>query len=192
MSRVVSLTRIAAPLRWRPAPGRGLRYVALLIVVGAFVQSVLPRVDIGSLEGIPNLLVAVVVAVAALRGVMVGACAGFAGGLLLELITPSATLGLFALAYVVIGAWCGRFAESGESIGRWRHLALSTAAAALVPVWLAVVEILRGAGPPVNFVLNDLVLPQLAFAPFVALPAWWATRRLLGEPRVLEPWLVNA
>jgi cell shape-determining protein MreD len=191
VSRVVSFTRIAAPLRWRTSSGRGLRYVALLTLVGAFVQSVLPRADIGPLEGIPNLLVAIVVAVGALRGVMVGACAGFAGGLLLELITPGATLGLFALAYVVIGAWCGRFAESGQSIGRWRHLGLSIAAAALVPLWLAVVEMLRGAGPPLTFVLNDLVLPQIVFAPFVALPAWWATRRLLGEPRVVEPWLVS-
>lgn len=180
-------------LGWlRPGQGNGLRLVAALGIVAVFLQvTIVPRFDIGSFEATPNLVVATVVAVAALRGVVVGATFGFAAGLMVELLTPGDTLGVLAIAYVAIGAWCGRFAAGSDPIGRVMAVLLVVAAAALVPIWLGIIELLRGDGPPIGYLIGQLVIPQLVLAPLVALPAWWAARRLLGAPREVEPWLVT-
>jgi len=179
-------------LEWlRPGQGNGLRFAAALGIVAVFLQvTIVPRFDIGPFEATPNLVVATVVAVAALRGVIVGATFGFAAGLLVELFTPGETLGVLAIAYVVIGAWCGRFAAGSDPIGRITAVLLVVAAAALVPIWLGIVELLRGDGPPLGYLIGELVIPQLVISPLVALPAWWAARRALGAPREVEPWLM--
>ena len=179
--------------RWlRPGQGNGLRLVALILAVAVFLQvTIIPRIDVGPIEGTPNLVVAAVVAIAAYRGVVVGAFAGFAGGLFVELLTPGDALGVLALAYVAVGAWCGRFAASPQPLPRIPAIGLVIVASVLVPVWVALIEILRGEGPPLTFV-GRLVLPQLVCAVVMALPAWWAARRLLVTPREVEPWLVPA
>jgi rod shape-determining protein MreD len=189
----VADVRRLGSLEWlRPGAGSGLGRVAALILVAVFIQvTVMPRLDLGPVEAIPNLVVAVVVAIAVLRGVVVGAVAGFTGGFLVELLTPGDSLGVLALAYVAIGAWCGRFAAGTDPIGRWFAWGLIAAAVVLVPVWIGVVEMLRGQAPPVGYLLVEVVLPQLILAPLVALPAWAISRRLLGEPRELEPWAVR-
>lgn len=177
----------------RPSQGNALRSVALLLAIAVFLQvTVMPRLDLGPLEATPNLVVAMVVAVGMLRGVVVGAIVGFAGGLLVELMTPGDTLGVLALAYVVIGAWCGRFATGSEAPARWLFVAVASVAAALVPLWIGTIGLLRGEGPPLGYLLAQHALPHLVFAPLVAVPAWWAARRLLGEPREVEPWAVPA
>ena len=175
----------------RPGQGNGLRFVAAIGVAAVFLQvTLMPRLDLGPFAAIPNLVVATVVAVAALRGVVVGATFGFTAGLLVELLSPGDTLGVLAIAYVAIGAWCGRFASGSEPIGRLTAVVLVMAASALVPIWLAVVGLLRGDGPPFGYLVGHLVIPQLVLAPLMALPAWWVARRLLGAPREVEPWLV--
>lgn len=181
---------LAGTVDWlHPGRGNGLRYVVALVLGAVLIQvTVMPRVDIGPIEGTPNLVVAIVVAVATLRGVVVGAAAGFAGGILVELLTPGDTLGVLALAYVAIGAYCGRFAASSDAPGRWFGVGLVAAAATLVPIWLGVVELLRGDALPMGYLFRDVVFTQLVLSPVVALPAFWAARRLLGEPREVEPW----
>ena len=185
---------LGVQLDWlRPAQGNGLRFVAVLMGIAVFLQvTVMPRLDIGPLQATPNLVVAMVVAVAMLRGVVVGASVGFTGGLLVELMTPGDTLGVLALAYVVIGAWCGRFATGSEPASRVLYLIIATGAAALVPLWMGAIELLRGEDPAVGYVVGQLTLPHIVFSSLVAWPAWWAARRLLGAPREVEPWLVRA
>lgn len=176
----------------RPGSGNGLRFVALLAFAAVFIQvTFMPRLDIFGLQATPNLAVAVVVAVGALRGVVVGAVTGFSTGFLVELLTPGETLGVLALAYVVAGAYCGRYAAESTPIGRPFAIGLMVGAAALVPVWFATVEYLQGEGPPVGYLLGTVVIPQIVFAPLVAVPAWWAARKLLGAPREVEPWVAT-
>ena len=184
---------IGGALDWaRPGQGNRLRFVAAIVLGAAFLQvTIVPRIDIGPIEGIPNLVIAAVVAVAALRGVVVGAVSGFAGGFLVELLTPGETLGVLALAYVVIGAWCGRFAGGSDPIGRWFAVGLITAASVLVALWLGLVELLRGDGPPFGYLIGHVALPQLLYAPFVGLLAWWVAVRLLHGPREVEPWMAR-
>jgi hypothetical protein len=179
-------------LDWLPGQGNGLRFVALLGAVAVFLQvTIVPRLDIGPFAATPNLVVATVVVVAALRGVVVGATFGFMAGLLVELLSPGDTLGVLAIAYVVIGAWCGRFAAGSDPIARITAVLLVVGAAALVPIWLGTVGLLRGEGPPIGYLIGQFVFPQIVLAPLMALPVWWAARRLLGAPREVEPWLVR-
>lgn len=187
----MSITEV--PRQWTgPRQGNGVGFVALLVGIAVVLQvTVMPRLDLGPLEATPNLVIVVVVAVAMLRGVVVGAVAGFAGGILVELMTPGDTLGVLALAYVVIGAWCGRFA-AGSDLSRVLYLIIAAVAAALVPLWMGTIELLRSQGPPLGYLLVEFAVPQLVFATLVAWPAWWAARRLLGAPREVEPWMVPA
>jgi cell shape-determining protein MreD len=182
------------PMQWlHPGKGNGMRFViALGLLAVLFQVAFLWRLDIGPLEGTPNLVVALVVAVAAYRGVVVGAVFGFAVGLLVELFTPGETLGVLALAYVAIGAWCGRFASWDEPPGRVLGVVLVAVAATLVPIWFGVMGWLRGDGFPLGFLLRDVALAQLVFSLPMAFPAWGAAKRLLGSPREVEPWLVPA
>ena len=179
------------PRQWiGPRQGNGLGFVALLVGIAVLLQvTLMPRLDLGPLEATPNLVIAMVVAVAMLRGVIVGAVAGFSGGLLVELMTPGDTLGVVALAYVIIGAWCGRFA-AGSDLSRTLYLIIALVAAAVVPLWMGTIELLRGQGPPLGYLLVEFAVPQLVFATLVAWPAWWVARRLLGAPREVEPWTV--
>jgi len=180
-------------LDWaRPGQGNGLRWVIAMTACAVLLQvAILPRFDIGPIEGIPNVVVCVVVAVALLRGVVVGAVVGFAAGMLVELLTPGETLGVLALVYVAIGAWCGRFAGGNAAVGRWFAVSLMVGATVLVPLWMGLVYLLRGDGPPLGYLLGDIVVPQLIFAPLVAIPVWWAAQRLLGPPREVEPWMAR-
>ena len=100
------MTTVDVPLHVREHSRR--RDIALIcgLLLGAVAiqVTVMPRLTIGSLQAVPNLVIIVVVALALLRGVVVGASAGFVGGLLVELLTPGLTLGVIAFAGVVIGA----------------------------------------------------------------------------------------
>lgn len=63
----------------------------------------------------PDLLLVVVVALAIARGPLMGAAAGFAGGLLLDAAPPAAgILGISALVYCIAGYWVGRVAERND------------------------------------------------------------------------------
>ena len=66
--------------------------------------------------GVPDLLLVTLVAVALLRGSIVGAAGGFFAGLLVDTATLG-TLGLTSLVLTVAGYWIGRY---GETTGRDR------------------------------------------------------------------------
>jgi rod shape-determining protein MreD len=88
---------------------------AVLVFVAAILQaSVFSSVTI--LHGTPDLLLVGIICVALLRGPIVGAVAGFWGGLLLD-TANLATLGVTSLLLTVAGYWIGRY---GETTGRDR------------------------------------------------------------------------
>ena len=88
---------------------------AVLVFVAAILQaSVFSSVTI--LNGTPDLLLVTIICVALLRGPIVGAAAGFWGGLLLD-VANLATLGVTSLLLLVAGYWTGRY---GETTGRDR------------------------------------------------------------------------
>ena len=86
-----------------------------LVFVAAILQaSVFSSVTI--LNGTPDLLLVTIICVALLRGPIIGAAAGFWGGLLLD-VANLATLGVTSLLLLIAGYWTGRY---GETTGRDR------------------------------------------------------------------------
>jgi rod shape-determining protein MreD len=89
--------------------------VAVVVFCAALLQVTL----FGSLDfagGTADVLLLAVLAIGLLRGAITGAVAGFAGGLLVDVLTLD-TLGVWALLYALAGYWTGRY---GETTGRDR------------------------------------------------------------------------
>ena len=126
--------RAVGPATPRPQSrpdGNGLGWVAVMVVVAVLLEvSVMPYVTVA--RGIPDLIAPTVVVIALLRGTLVGAVAGFSAGLLVELTAPIGTLGVLALLYLAVGAFCGRYCEREESASLLAPLALSVVAALVV------------------------------------------------------------
>lgn len=182
--------RALGPASARPRasarPAR-LHWVALM-VVGAvlFEISVMPYVNLG--DGIPDLVAPTVVVVALLRGQLVGAVTGFSAGLLLELTSTVGTLGVLALLYLLVGAWCGRYCEREESTTLIAPLALSVVAAFLVQMGYLFFQLLLGYTMPASEFVGEMLLPTLALTALLSPPVLLVARRLLGAPRVVEPY----
>jgi len=169
--------------------GSGLWAVALLAGAAVLLQvTVMPYVRIA--DGIPDLVAAAVVAVAVLRGPLVGATTGFAAGLLTELTAPVGTLGVLAFLYLIVGWWCGRQAERADGGTVVTPLVLVIAAAGFVQLGYALVQLMLGASVPAGTLVGRVLLPQMALTALLGPPVLLVARRLLGEPRVVEPFTV--
>ena len=172
--------------RSRPGGAR-LGWVLLMVIVAVVLEvSVMPYINV--VDGIPDLIAPTVVVIAMLRGSLVGAVAGFGAGLLVELTSPVGTLGVLALLYLAVGAWCGRYCEREESASLLAPLLLSVVATLAVQLGYAVFQLLLGNSMPASEFVTQLLLPTLALTALLSPPILLVGRRLLGAPRVVEPW----
>jgi len=89
-----------------------LKWVALVFAAAILQVSVFSSVTI--LHGTPDLLLVTIIAVALLRGPVVGALAGFWAGLLLDTANLG-TLGVTSLLLTIAGYWTGRYGETTGS-----------------------------------------------------------------------------
>ena len=119
--------------------------VGAIVFVAAILQVTLSS-SLLVFGGTADLLLVALIAVALLRGSITGACAGFAGGLLVDVATLG-TLGVNALLLSVAGFWAGRY---GETTGRDRRHA-PLLAVAVITVVVAI------AGYLLHFMLGDEV-----------------------------------
>lgn len=176
------VTRVGATA----AGGLRLWWAAAMVVAAVLVQvAVLPYINIS--DGIPDIVAPTVVVIAMLRGVLVGAVTGFAAGLMVEMAAPVSTLGVLALLYLMVGAWCGRYCEREEATTLVAPLALSVVGAMVVQLGYMLVRLMLGQTmPPARFVA-DVMLPTLILTALLSPPVLLAGRRLLGEPHVAEP-----
>ncbi len=176
------VTRAGGPIRSTARLG----WVAAMVVVAVLVQvSVLPYVNIST--GIPDIVAPTIVVIAMLRGTLVGAVAGFSAGLLVEMASPVSTLGVLALLYLIVGAWCGRYCEREEATTLSAPLALSVAAALVVQFGYMLVHLMLGDSMPPSEFVADLLVPTLILTALLSPPVLLVGRRLLGAPRVVEP-----
>jgi rod shape-determining protein MreD len=148
--------------------------------------SVMPFINLA--DGIPDLIAPTIVVIALLRGSLVGAVAGFGAGLLVELTSPVGTLGVLALLYLAVGAWCGRYCEREESSSLLAPLLLSVVATLAVQLGYAVFQLLIGGSMPASEFVAQLLLPTVCLTALLSPPILLVGRRLLGAPRVVEPW----
>jgi rod shape-determining protein MreD len=153
-----------------------------------FVAAMLQVVIVSSLAvagGAPDLLLVAVVCLGLLRGSVTGAALGFAGGLIVDLLTLE-TLGVTSLVLTLAGFWAGRWVET---TGRGRRLAPLIA--------VGVITILAGAFAFVlHYMLGDevvayhalvtVLVPTLLANLVLAYPVYLLVRAMVHERDVIE------
>jgi rod shape-determining protein MreD len=152
---------------------------AVLVTFAAIAQ--IAFVNVFELaEGRADALLLAIVGIALLRGPLFGAAAGFWGGLLVDTMTLG-TLGLTSLLLTIGGYWAGRFGEatSDHQHQRARILLAVTALTVGVELGALVVHVFLGDTASFDTVVVRVLLPSLALNLALAIPAFWATRKLL-------------
>lgn len=149
----------------------------VLVFLAAILQaSVFSEVTI--LGGTPDLLLVGIICLALLRGPVVGAAAGFWGGLLLDTANLE-TLGVTSLLLTVTGYWIGRY---GETTGRDRAHA-PFVSVALVTFLYALGSLLfryvLGDPAPARAVLLDTLFQGIVLNLILTWPMYAVGRRLL-------------
>jgi rod shape-determining protein MreD len=150
---------------------------AVLLFAAAVIQaSLVSAIWIGG--GSPNLLLVTLVAVALMRGTILGAAGGFFAGLVLDTARLQ-TLGVTSLLLTVLGYWIGRY---GETTGRDRGHApfVSVAAATVIyAVGGLVLHFMLGEPAPAHRVLIEGLLPGLILNLLLTVPVYAVVRRVL-------------
>jgi rod shape-determining protein MreD len=153
----------------------GVKAAVVLFVAAVAQVSVFSQVHV--FGAVPDLLLVTLVAIALLRGSIVGAVGGFFAGLLVDTATLG-TLGLTSLVLTLSGYWIGRY---GETTGRDRAHApfLSVAVVTvLYQLGLLVVHFVLGESAPAGAVLRSL-LPAILLNLILTAPVYALVRRLL-------------
>jgi rod shape-determining protein MreD len=149
---------------------------AVLLFVAAVAQvSIFSQLHV--FGAVPDLLLVSLVALALLRGSVVGAVGGFFAGLLIDTASLG-TLGLTSLVLTLAGYWIGRY---GETTGRDRAHApfLSIAVVTvLYQLGLLVVHFVLGESAPAGAVVRSLV-PAIVLNLVLTAPLYALVRRLL-------------
>lgn len=152
------------------------RLAAFAVVLVFFQIGVVSEVPIfGVNADLASLLVAFV---GLLCGASVGAVAGFAVGLLVDLALVQ-TLGLTSLIFTLIGYWCGRLRELRDPQAALTPLLVGAGASATSLVGYALMEFMLGVDAPVSFQLLRQIVLGVLVNTIVAVPMWVLTRRVL-------------
>jgi len=157
-----------------------LKAAVLLFHVVVVQVSIVSPLEV--LGGRPDLVLVTLVAIALLRGAILGAGAGFFAGLVLDTANLE-TLGLTSLLLTVAGYWIGRY---GETTGRDRGHA-PYVSVAVVTVLYAVgaltLHFVLGDPAPARLILLERLPAGVAFNLLLTLPVYAVCRRLL-RPRL--------
>jgi rod shape-determining protein MreD len=161
----------------------------LRLAAVVFAAAMLQAVIVSSLAfggGTADLLLVVVVSLGLLRGSVAGAVLGFAGGLVVDLLTLD-TLGITSLVLTLAGFWAGRY---GETTGRDRRVAPVVAVGVitvLAGVFAFVLHYMLGDEVDARYALVTALAPALLANLVLALPVHALVRRIVGEPMPGEP-----
>ncbi|HWL64381.1 MAG TPA: rod shape-determining protein MreD [Actinomycetota bacterium] len=144
--------------------------VGILVVLALALQSaVLARMTL--LGVIPQLVLVVVVSLAYLQGERAGVVAGFAGGLLQDLLLPQSIVGLTALVYTLIAYGVGYLRQYTTAESVWTPVLAVAIASAIAEVSYSCMAVLLGQ-PWVSFgdtmkFTGLIVLYDTLLTPFV-------------------------
>jgi cell shape-determining protein MreD len=163
-----------------------LRIAALVLIAAIFQVSAAPQLT--PTDSTPDLVLILVVMLAAHRGPETAAIAGFAGGLLVDSVTGG-WMGLSSLLYVAAGWAIGRRVQGGEDliigpsgssqVGFRSEFGYTVLAAVGVQVGYAVLQGLLGEGLPLGFTVDHIIVPAIILTIVFALPLLPLLRRLL-------------
>ena len=153
----------------------GAKAAAILFVAAVMQVSVFSQAHL--LGAPPDFLLVTLVAVALLRGSVVGAVGGFFAGLLVDSASLG-ELGLTSLVITVAGYWIGRY---GETTGRDRFHApfLSVAVVTVLYAFgLLIVHFVLGESAPAGDVARGIA-PAVGMNLVLTAPVYALVRRLL-------------
>jgi rod shape-determining protein MreD len=134
--------------------------------------------DVHILNGTPDLLLVTLVAIALVRGPIVGSAAGFWGGLVLD-TADLGTLGVTSLLLTLAGYWVGRFGEATVR-DRARSPLLAVGVTTFVYLLGALfLHFMLGDPAPARTVLLDTLFQSIALNLILTIPVYALTRRIL-------------
>ena len=152
------------------------------LLLAALVQVTLATpIEVAS--GHPDLVVVALVALALVRGPLLGAVAGFWAGLALD-VAALGTLGLSSLLLTLAGYWAGRFGEATTRSSPHPPLVAVAFASVWVVVGSGLLHFMLGQGASVSVLLGAVLVPTLALNLLLAYPVYRLVTRLFPlEPR---------
>ena len=156
-----------------------LKAAGLVFLAAILQASVFSSVTI--LNGTPDLLLVTIICVALLRGPIIGAAAGFWGGLLLD-VANLATLGVTSLLLLVAGYWTGRY---GETTGRDRAHAPFLSVAVITFLYALgslAFHFVLGEPAPARTVLWATLLQGIALNLILTWPVYKLASLILRQP----------
>ena len=163
--------------------GTALR-VAALVFGAAMLQGAIVS-TVGIAGGTADLRLVTVVAIGLVRGSVVGAVCGFAGGLVVDLLTLD-TLGLTSLVLTLAGFWAGRYAETTSHGRRTAPLVAVGVITPLAALFGLVIRYMLGEDVVAQYALVTTLVPALVLNLALALPVHGLVRRVVGQPGVAD------
>lgn len=156
--------------------------VSVVVLAAAMLQVVVvSSITLGA--GSADLLLVTVVSVALLRGSIVGAVAGFTGGVIVDLATLD-TLGVSSLVLTLAGFWAGRYGETTARGRRVPPLVAVGAITVLTAAFSVVLRFLLGEEVVAEHALVTALAPSLLLNLAIALPVFALVRTIVREKTV--------
>ncbi|HWJ50746.1 MAG TPA: rod shape-determining protein MreD [Solirubrobacteraceae bacterium] len=153
-----------------------LRVGALALVVVFFQIGVVSELPVFGVSA--DLSILLVGFVGLMCGSTLGAAAGFAVGMLVDLALLQ-TLGLTSLIFTLVGYWCGRLRELRDPQAALTPLLVGAGVSAVSLIGYSVMEFMLGVDAPISFVLLRQIVLGIIVNTIVAAPMWVLTRRVL-------------
>jgi rod shape-determining protein MreD len=163
--------------------GDAVRGAALVLAAG--VAQVVIVSSLAVFGGTADLLLVTVVCLGLLRGAVAGALAGFAGGLVVDVLTLD-TLGVSSLVLTLTGFWAGRYGETTARGTRVPPLVAVGAGTVLAAAFAVLLRALLGEAVVAEHALVTALAPALALNLALALPVS-ALVRAVVHPRSDTP-----
>jgi rod shape-determining protein MreD len=157
-------------------PALDLSKAVTVLFVAVLIQvSIAAPLEVAS--GHPDVVLVLVVAIALLRGPLLGAVAGFWAGLVLD-VAAIETLGLSSLLLTLVGFWAGRFGEATSRSSPHPPLVAAALATVGVVVGSGVLHFMLGQGASAADLFGQVLVPTLALNLLLAYPAYRLSLRV--------------
>ena len=150
----------------------------LLLVVSLLQVTIMSSIEVA--DGHPDLALVTLVAIALLRGPLLGAIVGFWAGLVIDFATLDA-IGLTSLLLTAAGYGAGRFGEATSRTSPHPPLIAVALATVAVVLGSGLLHFMLGQSVSAGELLGPVLLPTLALNLLLAHPVYRLTRRVFAE-----------
>ena len=154
--------------------------VGVTLLLAAIVQiSIAGWIEVA--EGHPDVVLVVLVAVALLRGPIVGAAGGFWVGIVIDTAALE-TFGLTSLLLTLVGYWAGRFGDVTTRASAHPPLIAVALATLGFAFGSAILHFMLGETISASLFFVGVLLPSLALNMLLAYPLYGLCRRIFPPP----------